>query len=222
MGYLLLHILPLALGAAVSPMLLTIQVFTLASGKHAVVRGWVYTAGAALVLLLLDVIGGQLFSLVHQHKSWTGVAVKGAAAIVLLALAYRISRREAGTTNKLMTRLEGARTSTFVVIGLLAMVSNFSSIVLYVPAVHEIATSTATQADRIVAYAVLMIITLLPALLPVLAATVLGSRAQPGLDALNSTVSRHANQINMAICLFFAAWLAFAAVQEALALPPAA
>ena len=55
--------------------------------------------------------------------------------------------------------------------------------------------------------AAVLLIALAPVLLPVLAVTLLGHRADRPLAALNAFATRHARQINAGICLFFAVWL---------------
>ena len=57
------------------------------------------------------------------------------------------------------------------------MLLNFSTLVLFIPALHLITRSSATGVDKAVVGVVLVMVTLLPVLLPVGLVTVLGRRA---------------------------------------------
>ncbi len=104
----------------------------------------------------------------------------------------------------------------FVVVGMLAMLSNFSTLVLYIPAMHIINVSEDDAATKVTAGIMLLLITITPILLPVLAVTVVGHRSDALLARVNSFTSRHSRQINSAICFVFSALLVYSAVKEAL------
>ena len=57
MGNLVVAVLPLALGAAVSPTLLALQLLVLSGGGHRLARAWALAAGSALVLFGVILIG---------------------------------------------------------------------------------------------------------------------------------------------------------------------
>jgi hypothetical protein len=63
----------------------------------------------------------------------------------------------------------------------------------------------------------LLLIEITPILLPVLAVTVVGHRSDALLARVNGFATRHSRQINAAICLVFAALIAYSAVKETLA-----
>ena len=88
------------------------------------------------------------------------------------------------------------------------MVVNFSTLLLVLPAVHEITHSTASTSSKVVVFAVLYVIVLLPVLVPVLLVTVLGSGADRALDATHVWVGAHSRTIGVVIEVGFAAYLA--------------
>jgi hypothetical protein len=94
------------------------------------------------------------------------------------------------------------------------MVLNFSTLVLFLPALHEITRSSASLAARAVTFALLFVITLLPVLAPAGLVSVLGVRARPALDAAHGFVTRHSRQIGIAIELLFAVYLAVKGLGE--------
>ncbi len=216
MDGLLLKILPLALGAAISPMLLTVQIFILAGKRSPVLRSWAYTCGALLSLIAVTFIGASLFTFLHRHTgpNDVGGVIKTVAALLLLLLAVRAWRNKGGSARALQRRLDRAPTWEFLIVGVLAMILNFSSIVLFLPAVHEISHASVDPANKLTAYAVLVGITLLPALAPALLATLLGPKSDTILGKLNAFVTAHGNQINAAICLFFTVYLAIGAYKD--------
>ena len=212
MGSLLTSVLPLALGAAVSPLILTLVVLILAGRTKPVLRGWVFTAGVAVVLVGYSFVGAKLLHLGQsdpsKHSVSSGV-IRLVATVLLLLLGIRALRSKSDRSGALMKRMDSARTSEFFVIGMLTMVANFTSIVLFLPALHDIDHADVSSTDKLLAYAMLVAITLLPALVPVLIATLLGPRGQPMLDALNRFVTAHSRQINAGICFVFALYLGY-------------
>ena len=214
MGQLLVAVLPLALGAAVSPTLLALQLLVLSGPTHRLARAWALALGAALVLAaysLLCVTALQHVRPHHAHRSATDATVLIASGVLLGALAVRsrLHRPTPGEkhTSKTAERMNTAATPWFVGVGALGMVVNFSTLLLVLPAVHEITHSSVSTADRVVAFVVLYLIVLLPVLLPVVAATVLGSRADPVLTATHRWVGRNARTIGTVIEVVFAVYL---------------
>jgi len=133
------------------------------------------------------------------------------AAGLLVALAVRsVARRPTPAeqqTSRTAGRLANASTPWFVGVGALGMVVNFSTLLLFLPALHEINRSPVSLAGRSAAFALLFVITLLPVLLPVTLVAVLGHRADPALSATHTFVSRHSRQIGVVIEVVFAVYL---------------
>lgn len=210
---LLASVLPLAVGAAISPTLLALQLLVL-SGTNPLPRAWALALGSALVLGVYAVLGLTVLDhlhTAHHHRSTSDAVVMFGAAGLMAALAVRsLARRPTPAeqhTSRTAQRLASAPTPWFVGVGALGMVVNFSTLVLFLPALHEIARSSTTLADRSAAFVVLYVVTLLPVLLPVGLVAVLGDRAAPTLDATHRWVTRHARQIGIAIELVFAVYL---------------
>jgi hypothetical protein len=210
---LLASVLPLAVGAAISPTLLALQLLVL-SGAHPLPRAWALALGSALVLALFSVLGLTVLDhlhTAHRHRSTSDAVVLFAAGGLMAALAVRsLVRRPTSAeehTSRTAERLASAPTPWFLGVGAVGMVVNFSTLVLFLPALHEIERSSTGLAARITAFVVLYVITLLPVLVPVGLVSVLGDRARPALDATHRWVTRHARQIGIAIELVFAVYL---------------
>jgi len=214
MGQLLVAVLPLALGAAVSPTLMALQLLVLSGPTHRLARAWSLTLGAALVLGAFSVLCFTALDHLrphHAHKSATDAAVLLGSGVLLAALAVR-SRLKKPTTgenhsDRTAGRLATAGTPWFIGVGALGMVVNFSTLLLVLPAVHEIAHSSAGTTAKAVVFGVLYVIVLLPVLIPVLGATILGRRADPALDATHRWVARNARTVATVIEGVFAVYL---------------
>jgi threonine/homoserine/homoserine lactone efflux protein len=222
MAVLLASVLPLAVGAAISPTLLALQLLVLTGATRPVARAWAVVAGAALVLAAFAVLGitalDHLRPAEHHHHSLRGAVIMFLAGGLMAGLAVRslLRRPTPAEQHKSRTaeRLETAPTFWFVGVGALGMVVNFSTLVLFLPALHEITRSSAGNAGRAVVFGVLFVVTLLPVLAPVVLVAALGRRAEPALDTTHAFVNRHARQIGVVIEVIFAVYLVAKGVGE--------
>jgi hypothetical protein len=221
MPSLLLQVLPLALGAAVSPTALVVELLILSSKGSPRAKAWAYLLGFAAVLIAAVVVFLTVLNRAADAgsagPSTTGRAVDGLAALLLAVVGIRslLPKATPGEkhTSKVATRIGQAGPGFYVGVGAVTMLINFSTLILLAPACHEITRSTASTEVKAAAVVMLVVITLLPVLLPVLGVTVLGSRADPVLATVNGFVSRHSRQINAAVCLVLAALLAWKAIR---------
>ncbi len=222
MGSLLVAVLPLALGAAVSPTLLALQLLVLSGSTHGLARAWALALGAALVLGAFSVLCVTALQRVRPHhaghRSATDAAVLLASGALLGLVAVRslVRRPTVGErhTSRIAGHLETAPTGWFVGVGAVGMVVNFSTLLLVLPAVHEITHAAAPSTAKVVAFLVLYVVVLLPVLLPVGLATALGARADGLLDATNVWIGRHARTIGIAVELVFAVYLVVKGVRS--------
>lgn len=213
LGELLTKVLPLALGAAISPVVLTLQVLTLAKNRFPLRRTWAIAAGCTVVAVGWATIGLVAINQTPEANSGHSGATSGVVAIAFSLLliglgVHALIHRGAQQTPTAGGDDARGRTLAFFAIGLGAMVTNLTSFVLFFPAVHAIAVSNASGTANAVALVILLALTLVTAYAPPLAATILGARAQAGLDRLCGFVTRHRATINATICFAFAVYLA--------------
>ncbi len=222
MAALLASVLPLAVGAAISPTLLALQLLVLTGETRPLARAWALSGGAALVLAVFSILGVTVLNHLHPgrhgHPSLRDAVILFIAAGLLTFLALR-SLHERPTpaeqqTSRTAGRLQHAPTSWFVGVGALGMLVNFSTLILFLPALHEITRSSVDAEGRAVAFAVLFVVTLLPVLAPVAVVSLLGERAQPALRATHTFVSDHARRIGMVIEVVFAVYLTLKGISE--------
>ena len=213
LGELLAKVLPLAVGAAISPVVLTVQVLTLAKNQFPLRRTWAIAAGCAVIACVWAAVALLATNKTGAAHSGTPSATSGvialAFALLLVGLGVRsLTSRTADDAPQPEGDDDRPRTLEFFVVGLGVMVANFTSFLLFFPAVHAIGISDADETARIITLLVLMLITLIPAYVPPLVVTVLGARAKAGLDRLGGFVTRHHAAINATICFGFAVYLA--------------
>lgn len=219
MGQLLAQIVPLGLGAMISPMLLVIQILTLTGKTKPVRRAAAITLGAGLALagitvVLLTIASGIDLGTKHTADP-TSAIVKGICALALLGLGIRnVARRRTSSAHH-PNRLASAKTRAFFVAGLLGMVSNVTSLVLYIPAMHIVYNARVTTADQGIAIAIMYLLTMLPLLAPLAVAVALGPKSADVLAAMNRFVTKHSSDINAGLCFVFAAYLGYGAVAAA-------
>lgn len=213
MGSLLGIVIPLSLAAAISPTIIAAQLVALSRPTAPLPRSWALAAGCALVLagysalalLVAKSTGGS------SSPSEAGAIVKLVAAALLIALTAHTLRSPEKPPKPEHPGAHPARQS--FALGAALMVANFSSIILYFPAAHEVGTSDVTLTDRVVAFALLYVITLLPAFGPPLVVTLMGARATPLLERLNRFFVVHRRGIGAGICLIFAVILTVAGLR---------
>jgi threonine/homoserine/homoserine lactone efflux protein len=213
MASLLGIVLPLAVGASISPTVLALQLLTLSRQNAPVARAWAIAGGCAVVLALLSGLALALAQSTGGSKSPSeaGAIVKLVAAALLVAIAVRQLRAPPAAPKPEHVGAHPLRRSFALGVGL--MLTNFSSILLFFPAMHEIATSDAGLGAQLVAFALLYAIALLMAFGPPLFVTLLGSRATPVLARLNGILAAHRRGIGAGLCLAFAVFLALAGVK---------
>jgi hypothetical protein len=99
-------------------------------------------------------------------------------------------------------------------LGLVAMASNVTTIVLFLPAVRDIARADVTTLDAAVALLVLLTVTLLPALLPVLAVSLGGAAGRRLLDRVGAFTQAHHETIAAVVSFAFAVYLGLSGLRR--------
>jgi len=225
MSSLYASVLPFALGAAISPTLLTIELLILSGKAHPKSRAWFFVIGATTVLLIFGLV--CVFVLRKSPDAdggpvnpWT-IIIEALIVLLLVFLGIRQLRpaKTAGERHhsSVKDKLATAKLPFFLGVGAVAMLTNFSTLVLYLPAVHVITRSTDPAATKLTAGLMLFVITVLPFWLPVLAMTILGHRSDAFLAKVNAWATKYQRQVNAGICFVFAAIIAFSLVQKLLA-----
>lgn len=185
-------ILPLGLGGAVSPVLLTEQTVLLAGpdGRRA---GRHFAAGVVTVLLLVVgavLVFGAALSLPSEPRLDAsldlalGVALIGLAVLVDLWGRRRSPRATEHTG-------DSARSRAAFPFGVFSMATNFTTLALVVPAAKEISSADLDIAEKVVLAGVLVALASSPAWAPVALVRVAPRLGRRVLDTTGSLIARY-------------------------------
>ncbi|WP_216902515.1 GAP family protein [Synechococcus sp. CCY 9618] len=208
-------VVPLALGAAVSPMLLVGQMRTLTAPGSGLRQSWAFVAGNAAVVAIWALLGlGSGVSLPARPTAGADPVSAGihlVLALVLLAIGCGALQHQGAMASAEEAPGGGAGRSPArsFGLGLALMAGNLTSLVLYLPALQDLARA-GLRPDVLVTLVLLVsLITLAASLLPPLALTFTGGWGRARLEQLSRWTLIHQRQINAGLCFVFAAYLTF-------------
>lgn len=210
---LLVQILPLAIGAALTPSLLALQILTTGTSPWvakatAVVLGALSAFGIAIAALLIGF--AQL-----PHRSAGRDLVAGLvwclAAVALIAIAiwlfwphpHLAERLEASIAQ----RVDHASVGTFFALAFALSIKDVSSFVLLVPAMHDIAVAEVAWFMQPIAVVLVLVLALSPVLVPPVVRAIGGARADRALERVYRFTMAHQLQIGGAVAVVFAVYL---------------
>lgn len=217
MGELIGKTLPLAFGAAISPTVLALALLVLSSTRRPVARGAAYLGGVLLMFGVLTVVGLA----VTNHATGAGSslnpvtrAIDGTIGFLLLLLAVRtVVRVVTIDRDHPESVTQPARPERYTslwaafVLGIAMMMSNFSTILLYLPAMREISSSSVDVADKAVVVVMVFVIASLPATLPFMVRVTAPGPSARWFAALHRVVTRYQRQIGIVIEVVFGVYL---------------
>ena len=190
-------VIPLGLGGALSPVILTAQTVLLAGpdGARAGVR---YAAGVVvttLVIVVAIVLFGRAVSLpTRPHLDATLDVVLGLVLVSLAVLIVVSRRRRGGSPSHEGGDDRGAsgarRARAAFALGVFAMATNVTTLALIAPAAKEIARTEVDVAPEAVLVLVLVGLVSMPAWVPVVLTRVAPGPSQRGLTALRNQIAR--------------------------------
>ena len=209
------HVLPLALGAAVSPTIMTLSVLVL-SGPHGKARQAVFTAVNVGLMSVIAIVGGGI--LAHAATSHRSGKVHTASAVIDITLGVvllLLLAREhwAPATNTEKAQADKAATDPGVAplkyagLGVALTVSNFTTLALFLPALKEIGISRQPRINELIAGAVLVIIATVTAWGPLFLTLIAPRPAERILGAINRFTTTYKHQIVQVVLLVFGVYL---------------
>jgi hypothetical protein len=207
-------VLPYAVGAMISPFVLTVQALILASGIQPKLRGWVYVLGCTaftLTFIVAVYTGLSRLSVSQSKPSPVLQGIEVSLGILLLVVAFRVltHKKRPGDEHesRVQQMIKTAKPWSFFVVGLAVMATNLSSLIIIIPGVRAAQESQAAFPLQVVAMLLILLFTLMPALLPVGLATAFGTHADSLLAWLNHFVTKNSGIITAAICVLLAVFL---------------
>ena len=207
-------VLPYAVGAMISPFVLTVQALILASGIQPKLRGWIYVLGctAFTMLFIVAVYAGlSRLGIGNSKPSPVMQGIEISLGILLLVLAVRVLVHKKRPGDEHETRVQhlvkNAKPWSFFIVGLGVMATDLSSLIIIIPGVRAVQETQGAFALQVGAMVIILLFTLMPALLPVALATAFGRRADHFLISLNHFVTNNSRFITAGICVILAIFL---------------
>jgi Sap, sulfolipid-1-addressing protein len=205
-GTLLAETLPLALGAAVSPVLFLLQLTTM-TGPRPLARGTALALGAAVPLAIMSAVGVSVGTASDslRHDETIKAALDLSFGVLLLLLALRTALRPAKAHTRGSGHAPSLRRS--LLLGVAGMATNASTIVLYLAALKLIAASrvgdVAKAGVTVVVFAIAMAVVLVPLALTAVAPGPSGR----ALAATGAWMSAQRRAIGIVLLVVFGTWL---------------
>jgi hypothetical protein len=205
----LLTVLPLALGAAISPTFLVLQIVVLSGGPGSLARGWALALGSMSMLALISLGGLSVLSTLPDVSTGKRSVYEGVlmvlAGVTLLGVAAwfwrRPPRENTGTSR--FAGIVDAKPPVMFGIGAARLAINASTLALYIPALHAITRSAVILPVKILCFAVLFLITEAAVLAPVVAVTIMGDSARPALARIHDAIEHNERRLTIAVALLF-------------------
>ncbi len=190
-------VIPLGLGGAISPVMLTEQTVLLAgpAGGRAGVRYAAGVVGTTFVFVVAIVLFGRAISLpTEPHLDATLDLVLGLVLVNLALLVHVTGRRRAGPPSRTIVDDQGATGSrqggAALAFGVFAMATNVTTLALIAPAAKEISAADVEIAVEAVLVLVLVGLVSMPAWVPLALTRVAPGPSQRGLAAVRDQILR--------------------------------
>jgi threonine/homoserine/homoserine lactone efflux protein len=209
----LLEILPLGLGAAVSPLVVAGEIYCISEPAAGLRRGWLFAAGNALVVGIWLAIGlamGHALPTRPDGADAISVALRLAMGLVMLVLGIQLllhPPRGATAPNGPGPKRPDLRAFA---LGVGVMAQNMSSLVLFFPAVADITRAGGAEAMPLI---VLVLLTLSPCLVPPLLVSLGGQGGRTLLDRFNRWLKPKQWALGLVVFFGMAAYLLISGIQ---------
>jgi threonine/homoserine/homoserine lactone efflux protein len=205
MSTLLVEIVPLALGAAISPVIFLLQLTTL-TGPRPTARGSVLAAGAAAALIVVSTIGVLVGDTGFTTRDTLQAVINIAFGALLAAVGLRaLVRPPKPREPKSSARRPSLRGSFLAGVG--GMASNVTTFALYIPALALIAGSGLSLRQQGIAALIILVITLMVAWVPLVLAVVVPGASTRLLPRLGAWMRANNRWIQVVLGLGFGVWL---------------
>jgi len=212
----LLEILPLGLGAAVSPLVVAGEIYCISEPEAGLRRGWLFTAGSALVVGIWLAIGlamGHALPTRPDGADAISVALRLAMGLVMLVLGIQLLLHPPrGATARSGPGPKRPDLRAFA-LGVGVMAQNMSSLVLFFPAVADITRAGKASGGEAMPLTVLVLLTLSPCLVPPLLVSLGGQGGRTLLDRFNRWLKPKQWALGLMVFFGMAAYLLISGIQ---------
>jgi cytochrome c biogenesis protein CcdA len=205
MSSLVAETVPLALAAAISPVIFLLQLNTL-TGPKPLARGSALTAGAAIVLIVVSSLAVALGGTGFASRTTLQAVINIILGALLIAIGlFALFRPQKPKSTEPDAREPSARRSFLAGAG--GMASNVTTFALYVPALALIAASGLPLRQRGIAALIILVITLMAAWVPLVIAAFVPGASTRLLPAMGRWMNDNNRWIQVALGLGFGIWI---------------
>jgi len=217
---LIIHIMPLAWGAAVSPVVLSIFLVIMSLSDDPKLPGLSFYLGTILVFLLVVFLGmilGNSLSAVGASDPKTTAAIDMFIGAILLVLAFRSfvvkHEKQTGGIFRYLKPKEGSSGfsvfSQFFILGTVSFLTNFTTAVFLLAAGKEIGLANAGLSGDILAIVILALITLLVVEVPLAIFLIIPKTAKKVTGPIDEWITKNGNYVSGFIVLIFGIYILF-------------
>jgi hypothetical protein len=208
---LLTRIVPIALGAAISPVVLIVNVLLLGSKTRPIARAAWYSIGCAIIIIGFGIAGVTVISGVSTAPRTVAAVIHltvGTASLLFAARAVIRGPHPPPKSEDVAPEHERDKPAwRFVFAGLGAMGINMTTLVLYLSLDAEIVRAQLSTLDDAIALVISDVLILLPAWLPLLLTIFAPRVAHRVFGPLNDFLTRHKWAIEIIVPGGFAVYL---------------
>jgi threonine/homoserine/homoserine lactone efflux protein len=211
--------LPLALGAAVSPTVLIANLLVLSSPQKARIRGSAFAIGGFAVLTVVGVLALTVLHTAAENRgkdaalfAWVDIVFAALLALVGLRSLLRPPKPEPPSDRA--SKLAHAPTYDYLAFGVVIMLTNVTTLMLFIPAMKDIAVADGAAAAKVGMAVLVILITTLVIWVPLGLDLVAPHTAGRVLGRLNRFLSEHQRTVGIAVAFGFAVYLAVKGVRE--------
>ena len=210
---LLLRVIPLGIGSAVSPVILGVTLTLLARKDHLAKRTTAYLSGAILVVVILATVGSAIGSgtmTIKRTHSWASVAVDFAVGLVLVGFGIKSAfekppQRSQGIPGN--DAMASAQLGKWFLLGFFLNITNFDAVILNVTAIKEIFQAGVPLSEEVLLTVICDVLLLLPIVLPVSVYVAAPTAAEKVLRPVAAASEKYGKYLVMTILLAFGAYL---------------
>ena len=204
MSTLLSEVVPLALGAAISPVIFLLQLTAL-TGQRPIARGLALMAGAAATLIVVSTIGVLVGDTGFSTRDTLQAVINIAFGVLLIGVGLRALLKPPKPKPPKTDARPSVRGSFLAGVG--GMASNVTTFALYIPALALIAGSGLPLRQQGIAALIILLITLMVAWVPLVLAVGVPGASTRLLPWLGSWMTKNNRWIQVVLGLGFGIWL---------------
>lgn len=219
MNELLASVIPLSIGAAVSPTILVLIIVILGGKTAPRARAALIVLGMTITLLFIGLAAGSMTQVVKSAgNQWRIDWLDIGLGLFLLGLGFKklMKKPKPDSAPSRFARQTGSgvKPVRFLIVGVLAMATDFSSIVLFIPAVKDIVAASVSSMDKFLVSMMPFVAVLLPAIVPLLAAVLAPETADRVLSKIHAWLGRNNRVISVSLAFVFGAYLLWRGVSK--------